>query len=414
MRILHITHQYPPDKVGGVELHTKAISQALTERGHAVAVFYRRNVPGHGISHHTEDGVDIYAAWDGMAGPARRFLLTFGGGFLHKAYLQALSEFQPDLVHIQHLLGLPINIISSIRQCGIPFVITLHDFWWVCANAQLLTNYGRQICSGPRLWLNCGHCVLARAGAGAFWPTAPLLIPLLAERARRLRAVLANANVLIAPTAFVGEWYAAHGVPPERIRVLPHGIESPEPFVRSSHLERPVRFACIGGLSWQKGVHVVINAFNQLIGNAELWIAGESAADQAYAASLRLAANHRVRFLGRLSRQQVWECLAQVDALLVPSLWYEAFSLITHEAFAAGVPVIASRLGALAEVVHDGIDGLLVPPGDVDVWRDVLQQLIDDPTHLVMLSKGIRRPLSLTQHVGRLIEIYEQVLARTG
>ena len=90
-------------------------------------------------------------------------------------------------------------------------------------------------------------------------------------------------------------------------------------------------------------------------------------------------AGPRVRFMGELSREQVWGCLAKVDVLVVPSLWYEAFSLIAHEAFLAGIPVIASRLGALAEVVQDGVDGLLVPPSDVSAWTATLQRLVDEP-----------------------------------
>ncbi|MGC8947139.1 MAG: glycosyltransferase, partial [Anaerolineae bacterium] len=145
MRILHVVHQYPPDKVGGVELYTQAASRALAQRGHAVAVFYRRDIPGQGISHHAEEGVNVYAAWDGVAGPARRFLLNFNSRFLHKSFLQALDEFRPEVVHIQHLMGLPVSLVGEIGRHALPVVITLHDYWWVCANAQLLTTYSEEI-----------------------------------------------------------------------------------------------------------------------------------------------------------------------------------------------------------------------------------------------------------------------------
>jgi glycosyltransferase involved in cell wall biosynthesis len=414
VRVLYLVHQYLPKHVGGTELYTQSVARALASSGQQADIFYRHHAPGQGLEHRTDEGVELWSAWSGPENPTRRFMATFGDAGIERSFERVLDDIRPDLVHVQHLMGLPTRVIFSIRRRGIPVVVTLHDFWWVCANAQLLTNYGRQICDGPCLWLNCGRCVLARAGAGRLWPAAPLLTPLLAARARRLRAILLGADVLIAPTAFVRDWYTAHDVPPERSQVLPHGIEGPETPVQVSRSGRPVRFACIGGLTWQKGVHVLVDAFNRLKGRAELWIAGDASADPTYAGNLRAAASDGVRFLGPLSRRQVWECLAQVDALIVPSLWYEAFSLIVHEAFAAGVPVVASRLGALAEVVRDGVDGVLVLPGDTDAWRGALQRLVDDPASLNRLRVGVRPPLSMAQHVQCLSDIYKRVVARAS
>lgn len=414
VRVLYLVHQYPPQHIGGTELYTHSIARALATSGHQVGVFYRHHDPSPGPEGRTDEGVALWAAGSGPQTPARRFMATFGDGDVGRSFERALDDFRPDLVHVQHLMGLPASLISHIRRRDIPVVITLHDFWWVCANAQLLTNYGRQLCDGPRLWLNCGRCVLARAGADGLWPAAPLLAPPLAARALRLQAILRGADALIAPTAFVRDWYGAHGAPAERIQVLPHGIERPAVPARASRPDGVVRFACIGGLSWQKGVHVLVDAFNGLEGRAELWIAGDASADPAYAGELRARAGEKVRFLGPLTRQQVWECLAQVDALAVPSLWYEAFSLIAHEAFVAGVPVVASRLGALAEVVRDGVDGISAPPGDVAAWRAALQRLVDDPALLDRLRGGIRPPLSLEEHVLRLLDVYQRAIAGQG
>ncbi len=170
------------------------------------------------------------------------------------------------------------------------------------------------------------------------------------------------------------------------------------------------RFAYFGGLAWQKGVHVLIEAFNRLPDGSELWIAGDESADPAYTNSLRASAGPGVRFLGALSMAQVWDTLGQVDVVVIPSLWYETFSLIAHEAFAAGRPVAASRLGALAEVVHDGVDGLMVTPGDVAAWHRALQRLSEAPELRAKLCAGIRPPLTLQEHTTRLEAIYTEIL----
>ena len=91
----------------------------------------------------------------------------------------------------------------------------------------------------------------------------------------------------------------------------------------------------------------------------------------------------RVASKGRLARAGVWATLAQVDGVVVPSQWYETYCFVLHEAFAAGVPVIATRLGVLAEAVREGVDGLLVEVGDVAGWRNAMQSLVDDPARLV-------------------------------
>jgi glycosyltransferase involved in cell wall biosynthesis len=411
VRILHLVHQYLPEYVGGTELYTQAVAHALVSLGHQASIFYRRSAAGVGLEQRLEDDVPVWAAWAGSISPQGRYLAAFGDAPIEQAFERTVEEFRPDLVHVQHLMGLPVQVLRIIRRRRIPYVVTLHDYWWICANAQLLTNFGQQICDGPRLWLNCGRCALARAGLGTFWQAAPALAPLLAARARLQRQALEQADRLIAPTRFVRTWYVTHGLSVGQVEVLPHGIERIDPPARRTRPAGALRFACIGGLAWQKGVHVLIEAFERLAGNVELWVAGSEGFDPVYAQRLRSQAGPRVRFMGGLSREQVWACLAEVDVLAVPSLWYEAFSLIVHEAFAAGVPAVASRLGALAEVVHDGVDGLLVPPGDVGAWSATLQHLTDDSALLDRLRAGVRPPLDMAQHAQLLCEVYERSLS---
>ena len=414
MRVLNVVHQYPPDHAGGTELYTQSTARELARLGHKVSIFYRRDAPGSGLEHRDDQGVDLWAAWHGVADSTRRFLTTFGDPDLAHAFERVLDNASPDLVHIQHLMGLPVKLIELVRRRRIPVVVTLHDYWWVCANAQLLTNYGQLLCDGPRAWLNCGRCALARAGFDRLWPGAPALAPLLAIRAHMLREVLLSAGRLIAPAHFVSDWYIAHGIPSGQVQVLPHGIEHPPEPLRVSRPGGVLRIACIGGLSRSKGVHVLVEASKELAGRAELWIAGDESADPSYSRELRASAGDNVRFLGALPHRQVWECLAQVDILAVPSLWYETFSLIAHEAFAAGVPVVASSLGALAEVVRDGTDGLLVPPGDAAAWHNSILRLISDPMLLDQLRAGVRPPMDLKEHVRRLDGVYADVAARSG
>jgi glycosyltransferase involved in cell wall biosynthesis len=308
-------------------------------------------------------------------------------------------------------MGIPLQVLGTLRKLRIPVVVTLHDFWWVCANAQLITNYSHKVCGGPRWGLNCAHCALARAGAGTLWPAAPLLAPVFVARRRLLASALSQAALIIAPTLFVKQWYAGQGLSPENIRVLPHGIERSQQPPVPKEAGTTVRVVYIGGLTPQKGVHVLVQALRQVKGPIELWIAGDELADPAYSRELRAHAGENVRFLGRLSRQAVWDCLAQADLVAVPSLWYETFSLIAHEAFVADRPVMASRLGALAEAVQDNVNGYLVAPGDTAAWRAALQRVVDRPGELRQLNARIRPPLSQEAHVDQLLTLYGEAMA---
>ncbi len=406
MRILHLVHQYPPDNVGGTELYTVWLTRALQQQGHQVAVFHRRSAEGTGLSQRDDNGISIWSAWSGRFHPTNRLLSTFRNSDLLHAFQEVLTTFQPDIVHVEHLMGLPTQMLDYLTQQQIPYVVTLWDFWWVCANAQLLTNYSQEICNGPNLYLNCAKCALARANQPQF-PLAlpPLALPL-AWRNGRLQHALQQASKLIAPAHFVKQWYVEHGLPADKIHVLPPGLDYPNKPEVPPH--DSFRVGYLGGLSWQKGVHVLVEAFAQLPETAELWIAGDTEFDPDYVNQLKHSG--RATFLGKLNRQAVWEMLAQLDVVVVPSLWYETFCFVVSEAFAMGVPVITNDLGVLGERVRHGVDGLLVTPGDVAQLTQALQTLHDDIDLQNQLRQNIPTIGTVAAHTTVIARLYHETL----
>ena len=412
MQVLHLLHQYLPEHIGGVELYTQWLAQSLVKRGHQTSIFYRQTSPGATLTSSQEGQVQVWVAGTGSISPTRRFLATFREPALLDACEQVINRTRPDLIHIQHLMGQPAALFKIIGRRRIPYVITLHDFWWVCANAQLLTNYSQTLCDGPRLYLNCARCTLARGGYPQLLPALPILAPPLAWRNYLLRQILGAAERLIAPTEFVRQWYIAHGAPSDKTITIPHGLPLAGLISRPpGPVRKPFRLAYIGGLSFQKGVHVLLEAFAGLEDDVELWVVGDETAEPEYVTQLRGLASDRVRFLGKLNRAEVWKILAQVEVLVVPSLWFETFTFVISEAFAAGVPVIASRLGPLKDRIEDGVDGLLVPPGDPLALRRALQRLIRDQDLLPKLQAGIKPVDDIETHTTKIETIYRQVMA---
>ncbi|WP_374688277.1 glycosyltransferase, partial [Promineifilum sp.] len=345
-----------------------------------------------------------------------------------EAFEEALAAERPDVIHLQHLMGLPIALVERIDAAGIPYVITLHDYWYGCANAQLLTNDDSSLCAGPDArYINCGRCALARAGVGGLARLAPVVAPLMARRGRLLRRVYEGAAAVLASTDFARRAYAGMGFPTGAVRVWPLGIDVTAEELAAAHAAQrariagvspassaPLRIGYIGGLSAQKGVHVLVGAVNRLpAGTVALSIYGDLDAFPDYTAELRrMAAHPGIRFEGRLARPAFWPALGGLDVLVVPTLWYETYSIVAHEAFAAGVPVVASRIGVMPEVVRDGVDGLLFPPGDEGALAEILRALAEDRKRVEALRAGIRPVAMLADHCERLLALYAEVMER--
>ncbi|MCP4537591.1 MAG: glycosyltransferase family 4 protein [Chloroflexi bacterium] len=407
MRILQVVHQFFPERVGGTEVYTLGLSKGLIERGHQAAVFHRApDSPG--LNKADWEGIPTYRASAGSMTPGSVFRANFGNPILSNALSKTITDFRPDLIHWEHLMGLPFSLVAQADHNGIPSVMTLHDYWIICANAQLLTNYDDSLCTGPRQGgLNCARCAIARAGAPFLWPGAPILLPLFIRRRQLLRRALARVAHFISPSRFLRQQAIAWGVDADILSHLPNGIDITGVRPRAPRGDKTVHFAYIGGLAPQKGVHVLIEAFNELNRDATLEIYGDITQFPDYGLRLQtLARSPHITFGGRLDRSGVWEVMSKADALMVPSLWYENAPVVMQEACAAKIPIITSKLGALDEWVQDGANGLLVPPGDVDQWRTTLRRLVDEPGLLAHLEANARPPVSLNAHFDQVESIY--------
>ena len=417
-RILHLIHQYLPDHVGGTEIYTQTLASNLQSYNYQSKIFTRQRGSEQRLLRDNWDGVPVFRAIAGRNSAQAIFLTTFGHPFLQHAFAETLSATAPDLVHIHHLMGLPASIPRLIQESGIPMLATLHDYWFLCPNAQLLTNYSQSVCSGPRLGLNCARCTAARLEQPALNLGAPIIAGVMSWRARLLRQAISAVDTFIAPTAFVRDLFIQKGlIPAEQVVHIPHGIATHGVQARPPQAAGvPLRVAYLGSISWQKGVHVLLEAVLQLDpSRVTLAIYGDLATFPRYTQQLtdQAAGRPNISFIGSVMRAQVWEALARTDILVVPSIWYETAALVIHEAFAAGVPVVASRLGALQERVRHGLDGYLFPPGDSEALATILAQLAADRKHLAQLQAKIQPVFTIKQHVEKVLALYQSLATLT-
>jgi len=290
-------------------------------------------------------------------------------------------------------------------------VVTLHDYWYPCANAQLITNYDESICAGPDAKMhNCGRCFFARAGLGDRPNIAPMIAPVLRARMKCLRPILSHAKAVIPPTQFVLDTYKEQGFSTENFHVIRHGINVPD-IVPEPIEHEGFHILFIGSIAWQKGVHILVEAFNQMDENCRLSIAGGLDSFPEYAESLQELATHEgIEFLGRVPHEGIWELLASADCVVMPTLWYEASPLTIDEFFVTNTPIIASNIGAMTEKIRHGVDGLLFPVGDVRSLVDSLQLLQGDLALLDELRMNILPVRTVKTHFSELVSLYSQFL----
>jgi glycosyltransferase involved in cell wall biosynthesis len=416
MRIAFTVHKYPPESLGGTEIYTWSLARALARVGHQVHVFY----PLAGISEDEgrgeREGVQLWRvplpATRATENPAAQYWHTFRDTAIEAAFQTFLDEVAPAIVHFQHVQGVSARLIAL--AAGRPRVVTLHDYWYFCANSQLIRP-DRSVCDGPGWGGRCVDCATARADL-RFLQLVRLLGGLpFAYRNHYLRHLCDQVDLFVAPSRFLRHQYVDQGFPADRIIMLENGLDMqrlqalPDPPLAPP----PVRphFGFLGSLAWQKGVHILIDAFNQLPDEASLTIYGNQAVFPEYVAQLKSAVRHpHIRFAGQLDHRRVGAALRQMDCLVVPSLWYENSPVTIQEAFASGVPVIASRLGALAEKVQDSRTGRLFAAGQSDKLAHILREIVMDPAQLASLRANLRPGPTIEQHVQEVLGHYETLL----
>jgi len=421
MKILLLSHKFPPYSLGGVEVYTQNLAQALGQR-HQVSVFYRHDdVDGPLFAEHDEqvDGILTRRVSCNPSGLAASVAGEFLGTFLNRQIEDSFSRFvahiQPDLIHIQHVMALSARLLHLARESGAPLLLTLHDYWFICGNSQLIWP-NAQTCQGKAWGMNCVRCAAAaRFPSRLVQWLRPALAPLFLYRDRLVGKAARQADQFISPSKFLIDQYIAAGFPADRFLYLENGI--PVERVRQFSWQPsagPLRVTFLGSLAWQKGVHILVEAFSGLpSGVARLRIWGDPGVFPSYVEHLqRMSIPLSTQFMGRIANDRVGEVMADSDVIVVPSVWYENSPVVIQEARAAGVPVVASGHGALTEKVRHDVDGLLFPPGDVVALRQALWRLVDEPDLLPRLRQNIPPPMDMDRHVQELEALYHNLVAK--
>ncbi|NMB91055.1 MAG: glycosyltransferase family 4 protein, partial [Chloroflexi bacterium] len=236
------------------------------------------------------------------------------------------------------------------------------------------------------------------------------------ERRTYLAGILEQVDVALSPSHFLMEKIGEYGPLPRKMVYLPFGIRmTSAPKSQGAGGGEKIRIGYLGQMVPHKGVHLLLQAFHALsrdYAGCELNLYGRLDGRNSYEKKLlRMASgNPAIHFRGAIPNEQVGQVLSELDMIVVPSIWYENRPTVIVEAQMTGTPVIAARLGGMAELVEHGVNGLLFKPGNAEDLEEQLRYVCDHPEHLAGLSQGIRPVPTLEDEVAQLIKIYEGLL----
>ena len=417
MRILLVAHAYPPRSTAGVEVYTRRIGKALSRLGHRVRVLTAAHDlrAATGTVRSRSDG-DLEIAEIVNVHDLGTLQGTYRDPRIDAAVGGVVEDFGPDVVHVQHLLNLSLGVLEHAATAGVPTFMTLHDYWLSCPRDGLRQREDLSICEKVDHAV-CAACLqgspylvpplqssaaswLRRLGLAGALPWLCRKVPALAagltkrarsvaparqgslaremdERVAHLQEAFGLVDRFLAPTEFARARAIESGLAPQSVTTWRLGAVAMTPRARAARVRRHIGF--IGTLSPHKGVHVLIEAFRRIPdASATLSIHGSPDVAPAYSASLRResAADGRIRLLGAFEEGRQPDVLAGLDVLAVPSVWWENSPLTVLEALAAGLPVVASQVGGIPELLPSSEAGALVPPGDAGALAEVLGDIV--------------------------------------
>lgn len=436
MKIVQVVGWYYPDSIGGTEIYVAELARQLRGCGHEVLVA----APEPGVRAPRTYDLDGCAVFrypvpeSATREEAQGDVVVRGAEHLHRW----LGEVRADVVHFHTFVtGLGLAEILAAKRTGSRVIATTHSssLGFLCQRGTLMWQ-GRTLCDGIVDTRRCAECELEHRGAGAFAARALAAVParlarlarqlpgragtamamtdLIERNSRRQRAMLEAVDAFVVLTRRAADIVIANGAPPAKVVVNRLGVSghiSPRPRERA---RQQVRIGYVGRLDPIKGVLDLADAIRRVPRDVPMRVEfrgpSQTQADRETRAAIaaRLSGDARVTLAEAVSPSSIPDVLGGYDVLCCPSRCLEGGPTAGLEALAAGVPVIAASAGGLAEVLEDGVNARLVPPGDVGRLSAALIEVASRPEETIDRWRE-RLPVSRTMR-----EVADDYLALYG
>jgi glycosyltransferase involved in cell wall biosynthesis len=434
VKSLHVPFGFFPDVVGGTEVYVASLAATLSATGHPAVIA----APGPQGVEYEYDHLRVHRF--PVGDPVDLGELYNDGDLVAAAHFRTILERErPDVVHLHAFTrACSLQIVRAAHDVGAPVVFTYHTPTVSCQRGTLM-RWGRSTCDGVLAARRCAACALHGYGvpapfarvlaavptsvgrrlerarrAGGPW-TALRFPALVSDRHTATRVLFREVDRIVALSDWTVQLLLANGVPREKVGQSRHGLSDSQAAPRvAPRADAALRVAFLGRIDRTKGLDTLVRAFKHIQPEVPIVLHAfgivESGKGEEESSAVRDLARSepRIAFKPHLEPHRVADALTGYDLLAVPSRWMETGPLVVLEAFAAGIPVVGSALGGIAELVEDGINGRLVADYDSPAaWARVLVELAGSRDRAETLRRGVRPPKSMSLVAGEMLETYE-------
>lgn len=385
MKILLVHNNYKC--FGGEDNVLQAENWLLANRGHHIFILRADNNQIHGFLQQSKTAFNAYYSKS-----------------IKSSIFQKIRDCKPKVVQVHNFFPLLTpSVYDACIEAGVPVVQTLHNYRTICPGALLMRDgkiCEKCICGSPY------HAVLHRCyrkSSLGSWAVARMV-----AYHRKKQTWQNKVDRFIALTQFGKQKFIEAGFPENKIMVKPN-FYNQELEVGNQQSEARKGALFVGRMSREKGVATLFAACQQGL-EIPLRVAGDGPLHMEYQEQQM----PHVEFLGRLTAKQVSREMQRASFLVMPSVWYEGFPMVLVEAFAHRLPVVASRLGSMAEIVEDGITGLHFEPGNPKDLAQKVQWMHDHPEESRRMGDNARRvyeeKYTPERNYQMLMDIYRQAI----
>jgi len=291
---------------------------------------------------------------------------------VEKVFEKFLDIERPDLVHFHCIQRLTASMLKASQKAGVPYIVTVHDAWWISDYQFLVDNQGEVFVNGHEDILSTPL------------PPSGISVERSLKRRMKLKTLLLGAKKVLAVSDSFAEIYRKNGFP--LCETSKNGVSSGMNWLpkNTSNIDKIV-LGHLGGMSNHKGYDLLKTSIQNLNSDGiELLIVDHSKGPD-YTLKSKWGATD-VTFIGRQPQDEIVKIYQAIDVLIAASIWPESFGLVSREAMACGCWVIASDIGGIGEDVEEGVNGHLIRSGSIDQLMDTIKLLIENPSKYKGLS----------------------------
>ena len=384
--VAHNLYQQP----GGEDIVAAQEINLLRSAGHEVVEYYRFNSDINSI---------------GIANKAKIATRTLWASQSTKDFRQLIAQKKPDIAHFHNTFPLiSPSAYFSCQQAGIPVIQTLHNYRLLCPAAIFYRDgHVCEDCLGKLLpWPSVVHSCYRASRAQTAVATTMLTVH------HWLKTWQKQVDVYISLSEFARTKFIKGGLPAEKL-VVRQNFVYPDPGLGDGQENYAVY---VGRLSPEKGIETLLDAWERLNSRIPLKIAGDGPLGPTVAEAAQRSDN--IQWLGRLEKPQVMALMKDATLLVLPSLLYENFPMVIAEAYAVGLPIVASNLGSMSSLVHHGVTGAHFRPGDSKDLAAQIEWILADSQRLALMRHKARAEFeakyTAEQNYKTLMSIYQRAI----